>query len=227
MNYKPDDPNAFYMTFSTGVSINGNGESNMWSPCWKKRKPKMKYPGTFALDAWHHLAVAYKKQTLNFYIDHYHLFTMDSCNQSHSNLFIGPTGPMKVRNVRIATGNASKPFDKLLTEKKFITHSINFDVNKSSIQPQSMSYIMQLAQFLKANPSIRLEIDGHTDSDGDAAANMKLSQQRADEVKKQLVSAGINSNLLTAVGYGATKPIEPNTTTKGKADNRRVEFIKK
>ena len=56
---------------------------------------------------------------------------------------------------------------------------------------------------------------------------MKLSQDRADEVKKQLVSLGINETRLTTKGYGASKPIQSNTTPEGKAENRRVEFIKK
>ncbi len=128
--------------------------------------------------------------------------------------------------MRVATGNEFRTFDKILIEKKFVTHAINFDVNKSTIKPQSIEFITQLAQFLKANPSVKLEIDGQTDSDGDAAANLKLSQERANEVKKQLVIAGIIGNRLTTRGFGASKPIKPNTTEKGKADNRRVEFIK-
>ncbi len=90
LNYKPKDTKDFYMTFSTGIYINGNGESNLWSPCWKKRKPKMQYPGTFVLGTWHHFAVAYKNKSIKFYVDHYHLFTMNSCDQSHSDLLLTP-----------------------------------------------------------------------------------------------------------------------------------------
>lgn len=226
LNSKPKDTKDFYMTFSTGIYINGNGESNVWSPCWKKRKAKMQYPGTFALGKWHHFAVAYKKKTVKFYIDNYHLFTMDSCDQSLSDIILDPAGPLKIRNVRIAVGESVKTFDKLLTEKKFVTHSINFDVNKSTIKLKSMDFITQLAQFMKANPTIKLEIDGHTDNDGDAASNLKLSQPRAEEVKKQLASAGVADNRLTTKGFGASKPLQSNTTPEGKANNRRVEFIK-
>jgi len=122
----------------------------------------------------------------------------------------------------------SKPeFNKILTDNKFVTHAIHFDVKKSTIRPESIEFIKQLAAWLKTNPSIKLEIDGHTDSDGEATANLKLSQARADEVKKQLVAQGIATNRLTTQGFGATKPIAPNTTPEGKANNRRVEFIKK
>ena len=116
--------------------------------------------------------------------------------------------------------------DKLLTENKFTTHAINFDVAQSTIQPGSMEFINRLAAWLNANSSIRLEIDGHTDSDGDAATNLALSQARADEVMKQLTLRGIIPSRLTAKGYGATKPIQTNDTPEGKAANRRVEFVK-
>jgi len=73
---------------------------------------------------------------------------------------------------------------------------------------------------------VKLEIDGHTDSDGDDGINMQLSFERAYEVKKQLVQMGINEERLTVKGLGASKPLQPNTTPEGKANNRRVEFIK-
>ena len=79
---------------------------------------------------------------------------------------------------------------------------------------------------MKANPKVLLEIDGHTDNDGNPDKNLQLSQTRADEVMKQLTLLGINANRLTAKGYGATKPIQTNDTPEGKAANRRVEFVK-
>jgi outer membrane protein OmpA-like peptidoglycan-associated protein len=73
---------------------------------------------------------------------------------------------------------------------------------------------------------VKLEIGGHTDSDGDAAKNVALSQSRADAVKKILVDQGIDAARLTTKGYGSTKPVDVNTTPEGKANNRRVEFTK-
>ena len=80
---------------------------------------------------------------------------------------------------------------------------------------------------MRNNPDIlKIEIDGHTDTDGVDAANLKLSQGRADAVMKYLVEKGkIDASRLTAVGYGETRPIDTNSTTAGKANNRRVEFV--
>ena len=122
--------------------------------------------------------------------------------------------------------NDSIKFEKTSDGEKFITHAINFEVNRSTIKLESIDFISQLADWLKQNPLVNLEIDGHTDSDGEAATNRKLSQARAEEVKKRLVKLGIDNVRLTTKGYGDTKPIDTNTTPTGKANNRRVEFIK-
>jgi outer membrane protein OmpA-like peptidoglycan-associated protein len=151
---------------------------------------------------------------------------MADCKFSPYAVALGCVAPVKFKHFRITTGEDNNPFEKILTEKKFITHAINFDAGKSTIKPESMALITQLAQFLDTNPTVKLEIDGHTDSDGDANTNLQLSQARADEVKKQLVAMGIDSNRLATKGFGASKPLQPNTTPEAKANNRRVEFIK-
>ncbi len=184
------------------------------------------YPDTFAPYAWHHFALAYKEKAIDLYIDKYRVVSIPDCGFTPIGVSLGCIAPVGYKHFRITTGMEANSFTKLLTEKKFVTHAINFDVNKSTIKSESMDFIRQLAQFLKANPSIRLEIDGHTDNDGDATTNMKLSQKRADEVKKQLVSAGIDTKRLTVKGFGASKLLQPDTSPEAKANNRRVEFIK-
>jgi outer membrane protein OmpA-like peptidoglycan-associated protein len=79
---------------------------------------------------------------------------------------------------------------------------------------------------LKDNPDLRLEIDGHTDNSGAAAHNLTLSQQRAVAVADQLVKMGVDASRLTTKGFGDSKPISDNNTLEGKANNRRVEFVK-
>ena len=83
-----------------------------------------------------------------------------------------------------------------------------------------------IGQILKDNPEIKFEIDGHTDNSGAAAHNQMLSQQRADAVKTQLVSMGVDAGRLTSKGFGDAKPISDKNSPDGKANNRRVEFVK-
>jgi len=77
---------------------------------------------------------------------------------------------------------------------------------------------------MKDNPSYKLTIDGHTDSQGDDGKNLTLSQKRAEAVKKYLTDRGVEASRLTAQGFGETKPKDTNDTSAGRANNRRVEF---
>jgi outer membrane protein OmpA-like peptidoglycan-associated protein len=136
--------------------------------------------------------------------------------------------PIMLKNIRIAQGGSFNDTKRILSEPKsrIITHGILFDVDKSTIKPQSMGTINQIFQFLKDDPSLKFEIDGHTDNTGESQHNLQLSQQRADAVKDQLVSMGIESSRLTTKGFGDSKPIADNSSPEGKANNRRVEFVK-
>ena len=105
-------------------------------------------------------------------------------------------------------------------------HGILFDVDKATLKPESMGSINQIFSLLKKDPSLKFEIDGHTDNTGEAAHNLTLSQQRGDAVKTQLVKMGIDASRLTTKGFGDTKPIADNSTPEGRANNRRVEFVR-
>ncbi len=103
---------------------------------------------------------------------------------------------------------------------------IYFDFNKATIKPESKPALDDAAKILKDNPSIKVEIQGHTDSVGSSEYNMQLSQRRAQAVVDYLVqNYGITVDRLTARGYGKTMPIAPNSTPEGRALNRRVEFV--
>lgn len=107
-------------------------------------------------------------------------------------------------------------------------YGILFDTGNAMIKPESAQTLAQVGALLKSDPSLRLEIQGHTDNVGNKAANLKLSQDRAASVKAYLVTTqGIAADRLTTAGLGDTKPVADNATDSGRAQNRRVELVKK
>jgi outer membrane protein OmpA-like peptidoglycan-associated protein len=99
-----------------------------------------------------------------------------------------------------------------------------FEFGKAEIKKDSFPYLDKLADTLVKAKKWTLDIEGHTDDVGSDEYNMKLSQNRADSVKKYLVSKGVSENMITAKGFGETKPIVPNDSDKNREINRRVEF---
>ncbi len=106
----------------------------------------------------------------------------------------------------------------------FIFRDTLFDFDKATINPALFPILDEVAGYLKDNPDVKIEIQGHTDSRGSAEYNMRLSEKRADSVKKYLEERGISGNRLEAKGFGLTKPIAPNDTDQNRAKNRRVEL---
>jgi outer membrane protein OmpA-like peptidoglycan-associated protein len=134
-------------------------------------------------------------------------------------------GNIYLSSVRLAEGKPDTR-SKLITEGKFVTRGITFDVGSASIKPESYPVLKEIAEVLESNPEVRIKIIGHTDSDGNAASNLELSKKRAAAVAGALhKDFGIDQSRMKTDGRGDTEPSEPNTSAKGKANNRRVEFV--
>ena len=107
-----------------------------------------------------------------------------------------------------------------------VLEGITFDVNKTTIKPESENTLMKALKTLKTYEDISVEIGGHTDSDGSAKSNQKLSEGRAESVKAWLISKGIDGSRITTKGYGEDKALADNKTKEGKQKNRRIEFTR-
>jgi OOP family OmpA-OmpF porin len=181
-------------------------------------------------DKWHHAALVLKNGQMKTYVDQYRICVNPNADLQFNHLaFVGigsEITPVIFKNVRIAEGGGMNLIGKKFTDAKIVTRGITFDVNKASIKPESMGTLNMIAKVMTENPELKFEVGGHTDADGDEAANIKLSQQRAEAVKMQLIGMGINAARLTAKGFGESKPVSDNTSSEGKANNRRVEFVK-
>lgn len=114
----------------------------------------------------------------------------------------------------------SKAADK---ETWFSFDRITFETNKASLKPESMDQIKNIAAIMKAYPNVELKIGGYTDNTGNADANMKLSQERANSVMNAIVNLGIDQARLKAEGYGQQHPVADNSTEEGRQQNRRID----
>jgi OOP family OmpA-OmpF porin len=137
-----------------------------------------------------------------------------------------PSIQFYVGNLRLAVG-APDTRKKMLEQNKWVTHGILFDVNSATIKPESYGTLKEMANVLKEYAELKEKIIGHTDADGADAANLDLSKRRAASVKVALAKEfGIDESRMETDGKGEGEPIDKNDKPAGKANNRRVEFIK-
>jgi len=131
-----------------------------------------------------------------------------------------------ISNLRITDASPDMR-SKLLTEGKLVSYGIYFDVNKDVVKSESYGTIKGIAAILQENPTVKIKIVGHTDSDGDDKSNLDLSKRRGASVKEALVkNFNIDGARIETDGKGEGVPIAPNDSGVNKALNRRVEFIK-
>jgi len=107
--------------------------------------------------------------------------------------------------------------------KSFVLENVTFETGKADLKPESFVVLDELVEYLKRKSDERIEVGGHTDNVGKADANIVLSQNRANTVRAYLLMKGIDSERVTARGYGMTEPIAENTTAEGRQMNRRTE----
>ncbi|MBK7383596.1 MAG: OmpA family protein [Flavobacteriales bacterium] len=133
-------------------------------------------------------------------------------------------------NIRVPNGERGMNMDlnvelmSLEKGKEAIMRNLFFATASAELQPGSLAELAQMKALLEKNSSLRLEISGHTDSDGNDALNQSLSEARANAVRNHLIAQGIAADRLVAIGKGATKPVAPNDTDANKALNRRTEI---
>ena len=130
-----------------------------------------------------------------------------------------------ISNLRIAAGQPDTR-SALVSKGRFSTTGLLFETNSDQLNPASFGILKEIATTLKENPSVQVQIVGHTDSDGDEKANQLLSERRAKSVATALVNEfGIEASRLQTTGKGESDPVAPNDNSQNKAQNRRVEFI--
>lgn len=181
----------------------------------------------------HTMRVMVTRTTIKCYIDHERVGNVpkpEGFDPGDLHLILDPYeeagNPMLMGAMRVAAGGM-KLRDQLDAAGKIVTHGILFDSGSAVIKAESYKTLADLGALLTEDAALRLSIEGHTDGDGAADANLTLSQQRAEAVKDYLVAtARIDAGRLEAAGRGAAQPIDSNTTAEGKANNRRVELLK-
>lgn len=179
-------------------------------------------------DTKYRISIWVQKERIRLYLNETKIFDAAKAMSKNYkyNMLRFQGGVPLVGNFRVATGQPDLR-NKLLTEGKLVSYGIYFDVNSDQLRPQSAATLKTIADILTENPELRIRIVGHTDADGNDAANLDLSKRRAGAVQQALVNSfGITAARIETDGKGEKEPVAPNNNGVNKALNRRVEFIK-
>ncbi len=129
---------------------------------------------------------------------------------------------------RVRIAESTPDFSQVIQSTgRYASHGIHFEIDSDRLQPESTPVLKMIADGLAVNPALKVRIEGHTDNTGEAQHNMELSRRRAESVKNALASDfRIDAARLATEGLGSTKPLDGNDTPAGRANNRRVEFVR-
>lgn len=178
---------------------------------------------------WKHIAISYNQRALKVFIDENRILNIPNIEIDPGVMSIQAytVGDMvrAIKNIRIAEGG-KKLYDRIVADGKFVTRGIMFDTGKASLKSESMGVINEIANMMNEHQDLKFSIEGHTDSDGEESFNLQLSEQRANAVKEALVGLGIDMSRMQSKGLGESVPVSDNNNPEGKANNRRVEFVK-
>ena len=232
LNYTNSYPNQYYLLMFDddgwpgrmpgSIYISGEkGQSQNTSTSVDKNDGKV-----------HHIAVSVNGTFVKAYIDNQRVvndpdaitrplkYTGMSLHANH-----GYSETVMFTNFRVAEGGKDIR-SALNTDEKIVTHGILFDTGSDRIKPESLPTLKMILSLLRDDSMLKFSIEGHTDNQGGNAINQPLSEQRANAVKVWLVNQGVSAGRLVTKGWGDTKPIDANDTLEGRANNRRVEFVK-
>jgi len=220
-----DDKNQWNKGLNERMEVYANGMEFM--------NTQKQYPGrehlnwnTNKVGVWRHISIAYTKGKFKAYMDDTRLINIPHLDGNPWGITIkAENDKMYIKNIRIAKGGV-KYYDRVLSEGKIIVNGIKFDVNKATLKAESMGPINKIYQLMIKNTDLNFSVEGHTDSDGGDETNMTLSKARGKAVMDRLISMGIANSRLKSNGFGESMPLDNNSTPEGKANNRRVEFVK-
>ncbi len=226
--------NGYFVTYENGrekLTNDGFAVPNLMSVVFDENKPGKAY--------YNHISITRKGTSLKVYNNTQKILDLPSAFAATDEFdgfkFLSQHGvaePESIKdiiafaNLKIANGLTTVK-SNIATENKIVTNAIQFEVGKATILPTSYYILKEIAELIKTN-KLKMEIVGHTDADGIAAKNLELSKQRAAATKEYLVKQfGVDATNLTTSGKGSTQLVDKATTAIAKANNRRVEFIKK
>ncbi len=229
--FRPGSPDVYgNYSFKKGSGASGNVTGDLR---WDLLEKCVKF------GQWNHFAISFNKRAFKYYINGQRVINLPNvAAPSRFEFHVQDGNPYRgIGHVILAKGAVDlyernttdlSAVEKAIMETgKFVTNNILFETGKATLKPESMEEIQKVADYMKKNPSVRFEVQGHTDNQGTDAVNDPLSQQRAEAVVKALEGLGVDGFNLRAVGKGSHEPVADNTAEAGRAKNRRVEFIKK